>query len=341
MSNSLYVVILAGGKGERFWPLSTPEYPKPFLKFFSEKSLLQQTFDRARKLAPAERILLVVGKQHEKISRDQLPELPAGRLLLEPTGRDTAAAIGYASLRLPSDATMLLLPADHLIPDDEAFADCVRIAAAFVEKHGGPCTFGIRPQRPETGYGYIQVGEVEIAPGILPVKRFVEKPDRETAEDYVRQGSYYWNSGIFLWKVSRIRELIRTHLPQLWAGLESLETGGESFEKGYSDLQRISIDYGVMQKADPVVLVPATFRWDDIGAWTALPRILPTDTDGNLVWGSHVSLETSDCILYAESLKMVTAGIRDLIVVQRGDHILICHKSHADRLKELLAKLPK
>jgi mannose-1-phosphate guanylyltransferase len=337
----LYVVILAGGKGERFWPLSTPEYPKPFLKFFSERSLLQQTFDRARKLVPLERILLVVGKQHERISREQLPELPADCLLLEPAGRDTAAAIGYASMQLPSNATMLLLPADHLIPDEQEFSDCVRVAAAFVDRHGGPCTFGIKPERPETGYGYIHVGESEIAKRVLPVKRFIEKPDRATAENYLRQESYYWNSGIFLWNVSRIQELIRTHLPDLWKDLQTLDRAARDFDERYSRLQKISIDFGVMQKADRVVLVPATFRWDDVGSWTALPRILPTDSEKNLVWGTHVSVETSDCILYSESLKMVTAGIHDLIVVQRGQHILICHKSYADRLKELLAKLPK
>jgi mannose-1-phosphate guanylyltransferase len=336
----LHIVILAGGKGERFWPLSTPEKPKPFLQFFSERSLLQQTFDRARKLVPASQILLVVGEQHENISREQLPDLPQDRILLEPAARDTAAAIGYASMQLPADALMLLLPADHIIPDEDQFADCVRTASSFVAGHGGPCTFGIRPDRAESGYGYVKSGHPAVAPGVFPVERFVEKPDRATAEEYVRQESYYWNSGIFLWKVSRIQELIRRHLPDLWSGLQRLGSQKDEFRNLYQELPRISIDFGVMQKADNVVVVPASFRWDDVGSWNALPRMLPTDSAGNLVWGSHTSLETSNCILYAESLTMVTAGIQDVIVVQRGNHILICHKDHADRLKELLAKLP-
>ncbi len=331
-TDNLHVVILAGGKGERFWPLSTPENPKPFLKFFSERSLLQQTFDRACSFVPAERILLVVGEQHENVSREQLPELSANQILLEPAGRDTAAAIGFASLQLPSDALMLLLPADHLIPDQELFASDVRLACDAAESHGGPVTFGILPDRPETGYGYLKSGETSVAPNVYPVERFVEKPDRARAEEYLRQGSYFWNSGVFLWRVSRIQKLIEQHLPDLWNGLKS--------NQSYETLPRISIDFGVMQKADHVVMVRASFRWDDVGSWNSLPRILKTDEQGNLVWGGHVGLETSNCILYAESFTMVTAGIKDLVLIQRGDHVLICHKDYADRLKELLAKLP-
>ena len=330
--SSLCIVILAGGKGERFWPLSTPENPKPFLKFFSERSLLQQTYDRARHLVDADHILLVVGKQHEQISRDQLPELAPERILLEPVGRDTAAAIGFASLHLPPDALMLVLPADHLIPEEKLFADDIRRACAYVQEQGGPCTFGIRPDRPETGYGYVKAGDPPSAPGIYPVERFIEKPDRPKAEEYVRQSSYYWNSGIFLWKVSRIQELLELHLPELWNGLKS--------QQSYESLPRTSIDFGVMQKADRVVMVPASFRWDDVGSWNSLSRILDTDRDGNLIWGKHTGLETSNCIVYAESHTIVTAGIRDLVIVQRGKHILVCHKNDSDRLKELLAKLP-
>jgi mannose-1-phosphate guanylyltransferase len=330
--SSLNIVILAGGKGERFWPLSTAEHPKPFLKFFSERSLLQQTFDRARLLVPEERIFLVVGTQHEQISREQLPELSSDQILLEPAGRDTAAAIAYASTHLDPDSLMLVLPADHLIPDGERFAEDVTLACEYVRDHGGPCTFGITPDRAETGYGYLKAGTKQLGKDLFSVEQFVEKPDREKAEDYVRQKSYYWNSGIFLWSVRRIQELLELHLPELWRGL--LE------RRPYESLPRTSIDFGVMQKADRVVMVRASFRWDDVGSWNALPRILPTDNDGNLIWGSPALTESSNCIVYAESHKMIVAGIRDLVIVQRGNQILICHKSYSDRLKELLAKLP-
>jgi mannose-1-phosphate guanylyltransferase len=339
--SDLYAVILAGGKGERFWPLSTPEEPKPFLKFFSERSLLQQTFDRARKLVSAERILLVVGKQHERISREQLPELPETQLLLEPSGRDTAAAIGFASFALPSDALMLLLPADHLIPDNEAFAKDMGAATEFVQDHGGPCTFGIKPDRLETGYGYIKTAGRQLASRIYPVERFVEKPDRLEAEKYLLNDSFYWNSGIFLWKVSRIQERLAEHLPELWAALQQLAPSKPGFAERYESLPKISIDYGVMQKEKDVVMLPASFRWDDVGSWNSLPRILESNSDGNLIWGNHTGLETSNCILYAESHTMVTAGIQDLVIVQRGKYILICHKNLANRLKELLAKLSR
>ncbi|PWT93957.1 MAG: mannose-1-phosphate guanylyltransferase [Acidobacteria bacterium] len=342
----LYVVIMAGGKGERFWPLSTPENPKPFLRLFTERSLLQQTFDRALTLVPKDRIYLIVGEKHKKISREQLPELDASHLLLEPTGRDTAAAIGYASTHLPADALMLILPADHLIPDPGAFADTVRQAATFVEKHGGPATFGIHPTRAETNYGYIKALKKNIGSSefpIHPVDRFIEKPDRIRATKFIKQASYYWNAGIFLWRVSRIQELIQQHLPELWEGLQQLKRARKSsaqFRRLYMELPKISIDFGVMEKADHVVVIPAHFAWDDIGTWTSLLRVLPVNTEGNLIRGNHFGLETTDCILYVESHTIATAGIRDLIVVQRGNQTLICSKRYADRLKELLAILP-
>ncbi len=345
MIENLYPVILAGGKGERFWPLSTPETPKPFLRFFSERSLLQQTFDRARLLAADDNILLVVGEQHEELTRKQLPELKRSRILLEPVGRDTAAAIGYASLQLPPHGLMLVMPADHLIPDAPQFAALMAGAAAFIEKQIGLAMFGIAPARPETNYGYIQASSLNLGTAEMPVyavKRFVEKPDRVLAQEYVRQGSYYWNSGIFLWRVSRIQELIARHLPGLWSGLQQLNRlkGTDEFAKSYAALRRISIDFGVMEKADNVVAIPASFVWDDIGTWNSLLRILPADKEGNLVQGPRVSLDTRNSIIYSEDHLIATAGIDNLVIVQHGNRILICSREYADRLKELLARVP-
>src|SRR3990172_1533031 len=267
MIDSLYAVILAGGKGERFWPLSTPEHPKPFLRFFSERSLLQQTFERACRLVPKERIFLVVGRQHQALSQQQLPELSESQLLLEPCGRDTAAAIGYASLHLPYDVLMLVLPADHLIPDEKLFAETIESAVRFVHQHGGPMTFDIAPDRAETNYGYICAGKENLAAQGLPVYRveqFIEKPDHERAEEFIRQSSYYWNSGIFLWRVSRIQELIGRFLPELWQGLQEVRSAKHQpgFRQSYEHLPPISIDFGVMQKAEDVLVVPVSFRWD-------------------------------------------------------------------------------
>lgn len=337
---NMYVVILAGGKGERFWPLSTPDNPKPFLRFFSDRSLLQQTYDRARQLVSSERIFLVVGEPHAQLVRDQLPELQNDHILLEPEGRDTAAAIGYASLHLPAEAMMLVMPADHLIPDTDAFLNTVRQAAAFVDQHGGPLTFGIKPNRPEVNYGYIKASSHTFSESaIYPVEKFVEKPSSALAKEFISDPSYYWNSGIFLWKVERIRKLIENHLPELWAGLIKLQDPKGDFPGVYTALPRISIDFGVMQKAEGVAVIPAHFKWDDIGTWNALLRILPPDSEGNLVWGEHAGLETTNCILYSESHTMATAGIHDLVVVQSGNRILICSRAYTDRLKELLAKL--
>jgi mannose-1-phosphate guanylyltransferase len=344
MVKNLYPVILAGGKGERFWPLSTPINPKPFLRFFSDRSLLQQTFDRARLLTSEDNILLVVGKQHESLSQEQLPGLKASQILLEPSGRDTAAAIGYASLKLPADALMLVMPADHLIPDPEKFATVITGAAAFVDSHGGLVTFGIQPVRPETNYGYVQIRSKNLGSPQSPVyevERFVEKPDKALAEQYILQKSYYWNSGIFLWRVSHIQELMAQHLPDLWSGLQQLRgASGAEFCGRYEKLPRISVDFGIMEKADGVLMVPASFTWDDIGTWNSLFRVLPPDASGNLVRGSHIALDTKDSIIYAEDHLIATAGVENLVIVQRGNQILICGREHADRLKELLAKIP-
>lgn len=345
MTLPLYAVILAGGKGERFWPLSTPELPKPFLRFFSDRSLLQQTYDRACRLASPDHVYLIVGEQHEKISREHLPELTARQLLLEPTGRDTAAAIGYASMHLPEDALMLVLPADHLIPDSEAFAATMRGAAEFLSSQDGLVTFGIKPVRPETNYGYLKSLSVNAGTSgfpVHPIDRFVEKPDRSRAEQYAQDSQYYWNSGIFLWRVSRIRQLIAQHLPELWSGLKALtaEMDPQRARDKYSALQRISIDFGVMEKAEKVFVIPASFVWDDIGTWNSLLRVLPADNQGNLLRGQVAALDTSNCIIYTDSHTMAVAGIHDLIIVQQGGKTLVCTREYADRLKELLAKLP-
>jgi mannose-1-phosphate guanylyltransferase len=346
MNKAVYAVILAGGKGERFWPLSTPENPKPFLRFFSVRSLLQQTFDRARKLVPDENILLVVGEQHEHLSREQLPVLQPSNLLLEPTGRDTSAAIGYASLYLPSDALMLVLPADHLIPDTDAFVNTMRVGVEFVLQHNMLATFGIKPVRPETNYGYVKASHRnhghDDAP-VFPVERFVEKPDQQRAQEFFHDSSYYWNSGMFLWKVSAIQSLLEQHLPELWKTLLQLkeEQDREMFRKKYAELQRISIDFGVMEKAGNVVVIPASFPWDDVGTWNSLTRILPLNEEGNLTWGEHIGLDTKDCIIYTESQIVATAGLRDIIVIHKDGKTLVCTREYADRLKELLGKLPQ
>jgi mannose-1-phosphate guanylyltransferase len=346
MNKSAYAVILAGGKGERFWPLSTAEYPKPFLKFFSVQSLLQQTFDRARRLVPDENIFLVVGEQHEQWSRDQLPALQENNLLLEPEGRDTSAAIGFASLHLPSDALMLILPADHLIPDTDAFVNTMRVGVEFVLSNNAVATFGIRTIRPETNYGYVKASPENLGTHdaqVFRAEKFIEKPDHERAEKFFHDPLYYWNSGMFLWQVSTIQELIAKHLPDLWDALNQIiqEVDREVARRKYSELQRISIDFGVMEKADNVVVIPASFAWDDVGTWNSLFRILPPNEEGNLVQGESVSLDTTNSIVYSENGLIATAGLKDVIIVQKNGKTLVCTRQYADRLKELLAKLPK
>ena len=351
MVRDAYAVIMAGGRGERFWPLSSKHLPKPFLPLFGQETMIQETVKRISPLIPRERILIVLAETHLSVARAQLPGIPSHNFIAEPVGRDTAACIGLASLhiaRRDRNAVVVVLAADHSIAGREAFAATIDDCLNFLTSHDYIITIGIKPDRPETGYGYIEAGG-EIASGtdrlFYRAARFVEKPDSVQAENYLAAGNYYWNSGIFVWKNSTIQESIASYMPPLWEGLLRINSSLGSREEAvvmrreFAHFGRISIDYGVLEKSPAVAVTPASFGWDDLGTWTALERVLDPDEFHNVMVGKHVGKDTAGCIIYSKNQLVATLGVKDLVIVQAEGKLLVCHKEKAPFLKEIVAMM--
>jgi mannose-1-phosphate guanylyltransferase len=348
-----YAVIMAGGKGERFWPLSRLRRPKQLLPIVGDVPMLTQTVERLPGLVPVEHILVLTNREQRPAVLEACPMVPPENIIAEPVGRDTTAAVGLAALlvaRRDPTATLAMLPADHVIHDTGAFREV--LAAAFEAAHAEPwlVTIGIRPTEPATGFGYIHRGDLLArAQGrdVFAVKRFVEKPDLETARAYLESGEYLWNGGMFVWAVPTIRSALAQHVPDIHAGLATIEADlgaghpvDAALEAHFPGLRKISVDFGVMEKATNVVTIPATFDWDDVGAWPAVMRHLPTDAHGNVVRGSAL-VEAGDGNLVVSTPDHLVAvmGVDDLIVVHTPDATLVCPKSHAQRVKELLRRV--
>ena len=350
-------VIMAGGKGERFWPLSKEKLPKPFLNLFGDKTMIQQTVERVIPIIPHERIFVVLGKKHLEVARNQLPELDAANFIVEPMGKDTAACIGFASLfieKVCCDSIMVVLAADHYIPDRRKFHEAIELGINVATRSDSLITLGIKPTRPETGYGYIEAGEVSGVSGlsgvannsvVYEVKRFIEKPDFNTATRYLENERFYWNSGMFIWKNSVIQKNIREFLPDHWVILQKIKDAlfrkakKGVIAKAYEQFQRVSLDYGIMEKATNVLVIPGEFRWDDVGTWASLERVMNTDEDGNVVVGRHVGVDTQRCVIHSQSGLVVTIGISGMVIVEADGKVLICSKERNQDLKELLKQL--
>lgn len=348
MNHDVYAVIMAGGSGERFWPLSTPDCPKQFLRLLGGTSLLRKTVDRIKSLIPIDRQFVVAGQQHAALVQEELSDLPRANLICEPVGRNTAACIGFASLfieRRDPDAVVVILPADHHIPNTSAFLGSLEMAVRAAQERDGIVTIGVKPDRPETGYGYMRIGP-EIDGGVHAVLQFREKPDEETAKRYLEAGNYFWNAGIFVVHNRTIQQLMRTHLPDHWSKLERIRSVLEAPEYGnllaeiYPTFEKISMDHGVLEKADSTYMVHGRFEWDDLGSWTALDRVFAKDEEDNVVIGRHVGVDTSNCIIYGREGKVVaTIGLQDLIIAETEHGLLICPKSRAQDIRNLLAAM--
>jgi mannose-1-phosphate guanylyltransferase len=342
-----FAVVLAGGRGERFWPLSTEAQPKAFLCLIGPESLLQATVRRVRLIVPWAQILVVAGRAHADLVRAQLPELPEGNLLLEPFGRDTAAAVGLASLyleRRDPEAVMAVLPADHHIPNGEAFAAGLRRAFDLIElRPTWVVTVGIPPTRPEIGYGYLEAGEpLSDAPGAFTVRRFVEKPDLDTVWKLMQEGNYYWNSGMFVWRGTTIQGLLARHMPGEWAGFRRIrEAWGveDVLVREFSAFRKLSVDYGVLEQMDSgVVMIPAEFAWDDLGSWDALARVLPSEENGNVIIGEVRGLDTSGSVVISTDRRVATLGVSDMIVVASQHGVLVCRKGRSQEVRRLVGE---
>ncbi len=346
------MVIIAGGAGKRFWPLSTPRKPKQFLTDFGKLSLYQQAVARARALVPASRILVMTNCDFGRHIRRQTPLIPKVNIILEPCRRDTGPAIALAAAvvnnRWPG-AVMAVTPADHLVRDKKGFRATI-LAAAKRARQGGLVTIGIRPSFPATGFGYLDLakrprGRLEV----VRLKRFVEKPDEKKAAKFLKSGNYLWNAGIFVWKTESIQAEVKRSMPathRLLGGLNCF-TGGVAFQRQvtrvFKKLKPISIDYGVMEKAREVWVVPAAFDWSDVGGWQAIRELITCDKDGNYLRGRIVSAGNKNTVMFSNDPDdiLLCAGVKDLIIVNTPHGTLICHKDAAEGIKSLVEDILK
>lgn len=339
---------MAGGVGERFWPASRKHLPKQFLNIVGAKTLIQKTVDRIGPLVPTDRVLIVSNQTQAPLIYAQLPALKKHQVLLEPCGKNTAPCIGLAAAflnQLDPEGIMLVLPADHVIGEESKFLQVIQEAAQLAHHRKSLVTIGIKPHGPETGYGYIQVKEpLSGANGVqfYRVERFVEKPDRSTAEQFLKHGGYLWNSGMFVWTVQDILASLELHLPLVYDELVKLQkhigkaSQEDAIQKMYEIVPKLSIDYGVLEKAKNIIVAEGNFDWDDVGSWSSLERHFKKDSRGNVVSGSHVSTDTQDTIVISQQGIVATAGVKDLIIVHTKDAVLVLEKSRAQDVKKLL-----
>lgn len=350
MSNH-YVVIMAGGRGERFWPESRLSCPKQLLPIVGEKAMLAQTVDRLKGLVPVENVFVITNAVQRDAVLEICPELDPAKVVGEPVGRDTAAAVGLAATLVKhqsANATFAILPADAVIHDTDGFRGTLTTAFSAAEAEAALVTIGITATFPATGYGYIQKSEVMgqfSGRDVYRVKRFVEKPKAAVAERYLKSGDYFWNAGMFVWSVKTITGELEKNTPQLWSALQAIDQGLSEggaikplLEKHYSGLEKISVDYAIMEKARNTVMVESQFDWDDVGEWTALERHYAADENGNVTRGLAQIKDSSDNIVFSRDDTHLIAllGVKDLVVVKTKDATLICHQDKAQEIKDLV-----
>ena len=352
---TLAVVVPAGGGGTRLWPRSRQATPKQFLDIVSERTMLQETTDRVEGLVPPERLYVITNSRHAGPVRQQLPEVPPANIIGEPQGRDSAPAIGLMAALLEKtlgpDAIMVTLPADHVILQEAKFRDILR-AAAEVAADGYLVTLGIPPTGPDVGFGYIQSGATvrettEAGVPVYVVGQFKEKPTAEVAAQYLEEGGYFWNAGMFIVSVRTLRGLYKTHLPQMEAGFARIAAsyGTETFDAVMADvfptLEKISVDYGIAEKADKVAVLPADIGWNDVGSWQRLAEVLSTEghETENIVVGQHLGVDTTGALIYSPHRLIATIGLDDIIVIDTPDATLICPKSRSEDVKKVVDAL--
>ncbi len=345
-----FALILAGGVGTRLWPRSRRAHPKQLIELVSSQTLLERTYQRIVPLIPPERIYVATGAEYRGLVQSQLPELPPENIIGEPAGRNTAPCIGLAArymAREDQQAVMVSLHGDHVIGKEEEFRELVATAVETAER-GHIVTLGIVPGYPETGYGYIhRGGYLATVRGrkVFRVLSFTEKPDAPTARQFLESGDYFWNSGMFIWRLEVLQEAFRRHLPRLTGQLdqvaEAIGTAQESavLRAVWAGVEDKSIDHGIMEKAKDVAVIPADIGWSDVGSWTAIRELLPHDSQGNTIVGAHLGLDTADCLIHGSGRLIATIGLRGMVIVDTEDALLICPQERAQEVKKLVELL--
>lgn len=342
-------LIMAGGRGERFWPRSRKSLPKQFLSLTGDgRTMIQLTVERILPLVNMEDIFIATNKDYKKLVLQQLPELPEENILCEPVGRNTAPCIGLGAVHIAKkyeDALMLVLPSDHLIKYNRMFVNTLKEACRIAEEGANLVTIGITPDYPETGYGYIKFNPNESKGQAFLVDRFVEKPTKEVAKEYLDTEEYLWNSGMFAWKTSTILKNMELFMPDIYHGLMRIkdsigtEQQKQVLEKEFTAFRSESVDYGIMEKAENIYTIPGTFGWDDVGSWLAVERIRKSNELGNVVSGNIITVNSKNCIIEGSNKLIAAVGLEDLIVVDSEDAILICDKQSAGDIKKVIENL--
>ncbi len=346
----MYAVIMAGGKGTRLWPLSTLQKPKQLLNLIGEKTLLQQVVERIAPLIDLSHILVVTEASLEDELRSQLPTIPPENILVEPIGKNTLPCLGLATLHIQhrdAHAVIAALPADQWIRDGDIFLELLSKANNVATEFDALVTFGIVPTRPETGYGYIKIGspvDKNSYPHVFRVEAFTEKPGSEQANEFLQSGQYLWNSGMFMFRVKTFLNAMETYVPLLYELLQRINAATDTSQEIatlnhiYPQMESVSIDYGVMEKADNVIVIPADIGWDDIGSWASMRNIWPQDASGNACVGQHINIDSTNCIIYSPKKVIATIGLNNVVIIETDDALLVCPVERAQEVKTLVEK---
>ncbi|MBU3133154.1 mannose-1-phosphate guanylyltransferase [Clostridium gasigenes] len=338
----LCALIMAGGKGTRFWPLSTEEKPKQFLNLIGDDTMIQMTVKRILPIIPIERIFICTCERYVGLVKKQLPKLPDRNIIIEPEGRNTAPCIALSALvmkRYYEDATMVVLPSDHLIKDENKFTNIIIEGNEFLSKNNNVIlTLGMRPDRAETGYGYIKYGE-NVGNNVNKVEKFVEKPNKEKAEEYLALGKYLWNGGMFIWKADTIISEIKKYIPNTFEALKCIETVNEEqlqelINNNYRNTDKISIDYAILEKSNDIYVIPSEIGWDDIGSWRSIERYREKDEKGNIITINTQVIESEQNMVINNKKRVVMIGVENILTIEKRDTIFVVNKNCMDNLKE-------